>query len=118
MQCARGRPKSNPLRHRGLVLRPGKQTAENHRLGWISATTALSLGTYNDAEIDILSIKTDKRKTLLRGGFFGRYVPSGHPAFMRKNTLFAVPFDLSRLAVSGAPQPALEEVSHFSGSTR
>jgi Tol biopolymer transport system component len=30
---------------------------------------------------------------------------------MRKNTLFATPFDLSSLAVTGTPQPVLEDIS-------
>jgi len=34
---------------------------------------------------------------------------------MHQNTLFAVPFDLSRLAVTGTPQPVLEDVSNREG---
>jgi hypothetical protein len=40
MQYARWRPKSNPLKHRGLLWRAATGTAENHRHGWISTTTA------------------------------------------------------------------------------
>jgi serine/threonine-protein kinase len=71
-------------------------------------------GSFDDANIDILSFKTGKRKTVLRGGFFGRYLPSGHLIYMHENTLLAAPFDLNRLAVTGAPQPVLEDVSTVS----
>src|SRR5262249_27686044 len=41
---------------------------------------------------------------------YGRYLPSGHLVYLRENTLFAAPFDLRRQAVTGAPQPVLEDV--------
>ena len=64
-----------------------------------------------DANIDLLSLKTGRRTTLYSGGFCGRYVPSGHLVYLRQNTLFAVPFDLDRLAVTGAAQPVLDDVA-------
>jgi serine/threonine-protein kinase len=73
--------------------------------------TALASGNYDDANIDALSFKTGERKTVHRGGYFGRYLPSGHLVYLRQNTLFAAPFDLSRLTETGAPQPVLEDVS-------
>jgi dipeptidyl aminopeptidase/acylaminoacyl peptidase len=73
--------------------------------------TALASGNYNDANIDVLSFETGERKTVHRGGYFGRYLPSGHLVYLRQNTLFAAPFDLGRLAETGAPQPVLEDVN-------
>jgi serine/threonine-protein kinase len=78
-------------------------------------TNGRTSGTYNDAEIDILLFKTGQRKTVWRGGFFGRYLPSGHLAYMRENTLFAAPLDLGRLAVTAPPQVVLDDVDNFSG---
>jgi len=66
---------------------------------------------YEDAEIAVVSLKTGERKSLQRGGFCGRYLPSGHLVYLQKNTLWAAPFDLSRLALTGDPQPVLEEVN-------
>ncbi len=63
-----------------------------------------------DSEIDVISLKTGDRKTIYRGGFFGRYLPSGHLVFIHQNTLFAAPFDLKRLALTGAPQPIIEDI--------
>jgi len=73
--------------------------------------TVYGTGNYEDAEITVVSLKTGERKTLHRGGFYGRYLPSGHLVYLQENTLWAAPFDLGRLAVTGAPQPVLEEVN-------
>jgi Tol biopolymer transport system component len=68
-------------------------------------------GAYDDAEIDVLSFKNGERKPLHRGGYFGRYVSSGHLLFLHQDTLWVAPFDLSRLSVTTALQPALEEIN-------
>jgi serine/threonine-protein kinase len=53
-------------------------------------------------------------KVVLRGGYYGRYVPSGprpgggHLIYVQQGTLFAVPFNLTRLETSGAPAAVLE----------
>jgi hypothetical protein len=56
-----------------------------------------------------------RRKTLQRGGTFGRYLPSGHLIYVNRGTLFAVPFDLDTLSVRGTPTPVLEQVAYDSG---
>jgi serine/threonine-protein kinase len=45
-----------------------------------------------------------------RGGYYGRYLPSGHLVYLHDGTLFAAPFDLNRMEVTGQPVPALEGV--------
>ena len=65
----------------------------------------------DDAEIQVVSLKTGAQKTLYHGGFYGRYLPGGYLGYLRENTLFVAPFDLSRLEVTAAPQPMLEDVS-------
>jgi serine/threonine-protein kinase len=67
-------------------------------------------GDYNSANLEIFWPRTGVHKTVLNGGFFGRYVP-GYLIYIRRNTLFAVSFDLSRFAVSGTPQPILEDIN-------
>ncbi len=57
---------------------------------------------WEETEIDVLSLATGERKTLLRGSD-ARYVPSGHIVYMRAGALLAVPFDVDRLEVTGAP---------------
>jgi serine/threonine-protein kinase len=50
------------------------------------------------ATIDAQSLTDGRRKTLVRGGTWGRYVASGHLVYLDKGTLFAVPFDWKRMA--------------------
>ncbi len=72
-------------------------------------------GTYATAEdedsVGVASLSTGKAKILERGGFFGRYLPSGHLVFARDNTLFAVPFDLGSLQAHGTPVPVLADLA-------
>jgi serine/threonine-protein kinase len=65
---------------------------------------------YDDSEIDVVSLKTGKRKAIYQGGFYARYLPSGHLVFIHQNTLFAAPFDLTRLKLGGTPQPVLGDI--------
>jgi len=67
-------------------------------------------GDPDDSDIDVISLKTGQRKHVYHGGFFARYLPSGHLVFIHQNTLFAAPFDLKTLALAGEPQPILEDV--------
>ena len=48
----------------------------------------------------------------MRGGTFGRYLPSGHLVYVNRGTLFAVPFDVDRLEVHGTPAPVLDQVGY------
>jgi len=45
------------------------------------------------ATIEVQSLRNGRRKTLVRGGTFGRYLASGHLVYINQGTLFAVPFD-------------------------
>ena len=62
-----------------------------------------------------MSLADHRRKTLVRGGTFGRYSPSGHLVYINKGTLFAAPFDLDTLAVRGTPSPVLDQVAYSPG---
>ena len=64
-------------------------------------------GNYEDADIVAYSMSSGQRKTVQHGGFYARYVPTGHVVYMHDGTLFAVPFDLKRLEVTGQPAPIL-----------
>ena len=63
------------------------------------------------ATIEVLSIKTGRRKVLFTGGVFGFYVPSGHLLFAAGETIRAVPFDLERLEVTGPAVPVVDSVA-------
>jgi serine/threonine-protein kinase len=73
-------------------------------------TANVLLGSFERADIVAYTMSTGQRKTVLHGGFYGRYVPTGHMVYMHEDTLFAVPFDPKRLEVTGQPAPILEGV--------
>jgi serine/threonine-protein kinase len=66
-------------------------------------------------DIVVLSLKTGQIKTLLHGGYYGRYVPTngstGHLIYGHEGALFAVPFDPARLELKGAPAPVLDDLA-------
>jgi dipeptidyl aminopeptidase/acylaminoacyl peptidase len=69
-----------------------------------------------DATIDVQSLRTGERKTLVREGYYGRYVPSGHLLYMRGRTLYAAPMDAKRLALTGPAVPVVENIAISSSS--
>jgi Tol biopolymer transport system component len=73
-------------------------------------TSSNRQGYYEDSDIVVYSIASGQRKTLQRGGFYARYLPTGHMVYIHEGTLFALPFDLKRLEVTGQPVPVLEGV--------
>src|SRR5215208_1540732 len=64
------------------------------------------------ATIEVQSIRGGNRKVLVSGGAFGRYLTSGHLAYVNQGTWYAMPFDLEQLAVRGAAVPVLDDVSY------
>jgi serine/threonine-protein kinase len=78
-------------------------------------TSATHGGNYEDADLVVYSISSGQRKTVLRSGYFGRWLPTDHLVYMHDGTLFAVPFDPKRLEVSGSPVPVLEGVTSSPG---
>ena len=68
---------------------------------------------FDAANIEVMSLVDRRRKTLVRGGTFGRYLPSGHLVYVNRGTLFAVPFDVDRLEVHGTPAPVLGQIGHI-----
>ncbi len=56
-----------------------------------------------------------RERSFCRGGYHGRYLPSGHLVYIRDGTLFAVAFDLGRLEVTGQPARAVEGVASQPG---
>ena len=75
---------------------------------------------FDDAAIEAVVVATGERKTVLRGGYYGRYVASGahggYLLYVREGTLFAVSFDPDSLTVRGTPTPVLDDVAGDSDS--
>ncbi len=74
------------------------------------------LANYEDASIVVRSLPEGRSKVVHRGGFHGRYLPSGHLAYVHEGTLCAAPFDLNRLDVRGPAVPMVEGVANASSS--
>ena len=69
-----------------------------------------STADFDNATIEVVTLATGERKVIQKGGSYGRYVPSGHLVYVSKAALFAVPFDVSRLEVTGSPAPVVQDV--------
>ena len=69
------------------------------------------------AQLAVQVLATGERRSLLAGSF-PRYVPTGHIVFVRSDGLWAAPFDIDRLEVSGPERPVLEEVNVWARTGR
>jgi Tol biopolymer transport system component len=93
--------------HRWPQILPGRQA--------VLFTGNTRASGHEDANIEVVSLKTGQWKVVQRGGYFGRYLATsngaGHLVYVHQGTLFAVGFDLDRLEVRGTPAPVLEDVA-------
>ena len=69
---------------------------------------------FDAANLVVRPLRTGEPRIVLRGGYSGRYVSSGHLVYIREGTLLAVPFDIERLETTGPPVPAVEGVAAIS----
>jgi eukaryotic-like serine/threonine-protein kinase len=69
-----------------------------------------ALGSNGEATIHVQSIKTGQRKTLVEGGSYAHYLPSGHLIYMHLGELYAAPMDLKRLELTGPALPIVEDM--------
>jgi len=102
----------------GDVTQLTKETGESASHRWpqflpdgknVLFTNPDSVGGANDV-LHVVSLETGEIKEILRGGFYGRYVSSGHLCYAIAGTLMAVPFDLERLEIVGTPTPVLNDL--------
>ena len=79
---------------------------------WVLFTLTSGSGAtrWDEAQIVVQSLDSGERKILWEGGSDALYVPTGHLIFALENVLFALPFDLASLEVSGGPVPVVEGV--------
>jgi serine/threonine-protein kinase len=66
---------------------------------------------YDRGSIEVVNVDTGARKVVVSGGTFGRYVAPGYLLYVNKGTVFAVPFDLTKLEITGTPAPVLQQVT-------
>ena len=65
----------------------------------------------NTAQIVVQSLESGKRLVVVESGADARYMPTGHLVYALGGTLLVVPFDVARLAVTGAAVPLVEDVA-------
>jgi serine/threonine-protein kinase len=94
---------SGQVGHRWPQVLPGGET--------VLFTATAATGTTENADIEAVSLKTGQVRVLQHGGYYGRYVPSGHLVYLHQGVLFGVGFDLARLEVRGRPTPLLEDLA-------
>jgi Tol biopolymer transport system component len=70
----------------------------------------------DSSTIEVLDLRTLEHWPILAGGHDATYSPTGHLLFAYFETLYAVPFDLGTLTVSGARVPVLSDVGYDGSS--
>jgi serine/threonine-protein kinase len=74
-----------------------------------------TINSYENASIVVLSRVDGARKTVWRGGYHGRFIPTdgkrGHLVFVHRGILHAVRFDADRLEVEGTPVPLVQDLA-------
>jgi len=63
------------------------------------------------SRVEVYSLESGTRTVVIDGGFYGRYVPTGHVLFARSTTVMAVRFDPDRLTTSGQTVPVIAGVA-------
>ena len=79
-------------------------------------TATPSVTGVENADIEAVSIKSGQTKILIHGGYYGRYVPSGHLLYVHQGSLFAVVFDPVKLELRGTPSPLVQDLAGNSTS--
>ena len=64
----------------------------------------------DDGRIAIMSLETGASETLIERAYNARFAPTGHIVFVRSATLWAVPFDIERLEITGREVPIVSGV--------
>ncbi len=99
-----------------LTAVPDEASFESHRYPqWLPGDKAVLFTAVDSAgpRLEIVEVESGERKVLHEGGFYGRYVPTGHVLFVDGDAVFAMPFDVEKLERTGSPMPVLEGVASF-----
>jgi serine/threonine-protein kinase len=63
---------------------------------------------FDDARLVVRSLRTGEQHEVVRGGSFGTYAATGQLLYARAGALWAVPFDVKQMEVTGTPTPVLD----------
>jgi serine/threonine-protein kinase len=95
--------------HRWPHMLPGSQSA--------LFTVQTPSGRQDEGRIEVVSLRSGQRQTLVKGAGFGRYLPTGHLLYATFGTLYAVPFNLERLKITGPAVALIDNVRMSSSGT-
>ena len=102
-ELTRPDPARSELSHRWPQVLPGGRAA--------LFTIQDASGRQDRSVIAVVELKSGRITRLVQGGSYGRYAPDGHLVYARNGSLFAVPFDLASLTVTGQPVSVVSGVS-------
>jgi serine/threonine-protein kinase len=85
-------------------LLPGGQTL------LLTIARGSSLSDWEQGQIVAQSLASGERRVLIQGGMSGKYVGSGHLVYLQRGVIFAAPFDVERLQITGDARPVVEGV--------
>ncbi|HTI42859.1 MAG TPA: protein kinase [Vicinamibacterales bacterium] len=74
-------------------------------------SSAASLTEWEEADLVIQPLAGGARKVVVPGGYYGRYLSSGHLIYVHAGTMFAAPFDPVAFEVTGPPVPVVEGIA-------
>ena len=77
--------------------------------------TTTGANRWDEAQIVVQMLDTGERTVLVNGGSDAHYIPTGHLVYAVAGVLFALPFDLASLEITGGPVPIVEGVQRAVG---
>jgi serine/threonine-protein kinase len=70
---------------------------------------------FDEANIEAVNLASGERSVLQEAGYYGRYATGGYLLYINDGTMYARPFDIDSLEVSGTPAPVAQEVTSDDG---
>lgn len=89
--------------HRWPQVLPGNEA--------ILFTTSPTVAGQENSNIESVSLKTGEAKTLVRGGYYGRYIPGGYLVYAHLGGLYGLTFDPEKLETHGLPVRLLSDLA-------
>jgi len=95
------------------IANPSKSDIAYHLPSLLPGGRALLITVHSGEalfRIDVLTLATGERRTVVARGYHAEYSPTGHIVYAAGDALFAIPFDGDRLTATGTPVELLDGV--------
>ena len=102
------RMRAGEATHRWPQVLPGGES--------VLFTSSSNLSSYDNGNIEAVNLKTGTITRVQQGGYFGRWLTSGHVVYMHEGVLFALPVKGASLKPAGSPVPVLEDIASITTS--